>query len=936
MTPIPSPGDPLLERVRELAAIDDAVTAAAAGHGGLLVIEGPAGIGKSRLVAASRAAAGSRGFQVLAARADRLERDYGFGVVRSLLEAAVRGLPAEDRAGLFDGAAGLAAPVLDPAGDAPAATFATLHGVYWLLAALAERSPLLITVDDGHWADEPSLRALHHIARRIADLPVLLVLATRPAEPGSATELLDAVRAEASAAVLRPGPLSRAATATLAAEMLGAGVDPDFETACHEVAGGNPMLLGALLRSLRAAGVPPSAAHVEAVLERAPAIVSAFVLPRLRHLPRAAAATARALAVLGPAAALRHLAALAGLDADAAAVAVDQLVAADLAVTEPQLAFAHPLIGQAVTDRMPAAERRAAHARAARELAADAAPAEAVAAHLLHVAPLRDAWTVRQLRAAAAAALASGAPQAATTYLERAMTEPPPPDQRPAVLFELGSAQTRLGPTRGFDRLAEALDGTVGATARARVALRLARGLETAWELPRALDVLQRAVMEADTAADMDPELRLLLQAEYVGLARSRPAARQDALARLRRLLPHARPDSVAGCMLLAASAVELLQVPGRAAEALDQAARAATGVLGLRSGSFATGVLYMVAPVLTAAGDPEAAARAADAAVVGGRSRAAPLELGAAYGARAEAARRVGALLDAESDARLATEIATGFGIPYPVRLILGYLLPVLVERGQVEDAERELAGLQIDRRQTYLQAGIGRLRLAQDRPGEALPLLLACGRGLEKRGWSHPGLLPWETDAALAHHRCGETGRARELAATALARARRFEAPVAVGIALRTVGLLEGDPDALQESTEVLGASSARLEHAHSLVELGAALRRANNRVDAREPLRAGLDLAHRCAATALAARATEELAAAGARPRSPRRTGVEALSPSEHRVARLAAQGLTNRDIAQALFVTTKTVEVHLSACYRKLAVTSRAALPAVFDR
>ncbi|MHA6783056.1 helix-turn-helix transcriptional regulator [Pseudonocardia saturnea] len=934
MTPTPSPSDPLLERVGELAAIDVAVAAAAAGRGGLLVIEGPAGIGKTRLVAATRAAAEGRGFQVLAARADRLERDYGFGVVRGLLEAAVRGLPADHRAGLFDGAAGLAGPVLDPAGEAPVATFATLHGVYWLLAALAERSPLLVSVDDGHWADEPSLRALHHLARRIADLPVLLVLATRPAEPGGATDLLDALRAESD--VLRPVPLSRDATATLARTMLGAGVDPDFEAACHDVAGGNPMLLGALLRSLRAAGVTPSAAHVDAVLERAPAIVSAFVLPRLRHLPAAAAATARALAVLGPAAALRHLAALAGLDAHAAAVAVDQLVAADLVVTEPRLAFAHPLIGQAVTDRMPAAERQAAHTRAARELAADAAPAEAVAAHLLHVAPLRDAWTVRQLRAAAAAALASGAPQAATTYLERALTEPPAPDQRPGVLFELGSAQTQLGPTRGLERLGEALGCTVEPTARARVALRLARGLETAWELPRALDVLGRAVVEADTATDIDPELRLLLQAEYVGLARSRPSARPDALTRLRRLLPHARPDSVAGCTLLAASAVELLQVPGRATDALDQAARAADGVLGLRSGSFDTGVLYMVAPVLAAAGDPEAAARAADAAVVGGRRRAAPLELGAAYGARADSARRVGALLDAESDARLATEIAVEFDIPYPVRLILGYLLPVLVERGQVENAERELAGLQVDHRQTYLQAGIGRLRLAQDRPGEALRLLLACGRGLEKRGWFHPGLLPWETDAALAHHRCGETDRARDLASTALARARRFEAPVAVGIALRTVGLLEGDPDALRESTEVLGATAARLEHAHSLVELGAALRRANHRVDAREPLRAGLDLAHRCAATALATRATEELAAAGARPRSPRRTGVEALSPSEHRVARLAAQGLTNRDIAQALFVTTKTVEVHLSSCYRKLAITSRAALPEVFHR
>ncbi|HXV93787.1 MAG TPA: helix-turn-helix transcriptional regulator, partial [Pseudonocardia sp.] len=100
------------------------------------------------------------------------------------------------------------------------------------------------------------------------------------------------------------------------------------------------------------------------------------------------------------------------------------------------------------------------------------------------------------------------------------------------------------------------------------------------------------------------------------------------------------------------------------------------------------------------------------------------------------------------------------------------------------------------------------------------------------------------------------------------------------------------------------------------------------------AREPLRDGLDLASRCGAAAVAGRATDELGAAGARPRNPVRTGVEALSPSERRVAKLAAEGLTNRDIAQALFVTTKTVEVHLSAAYRKLGIGSRAALPGVF--
>jgi DNA-binding CsgD family transcriptional regulator len=271
---------------------------------------------------------------------------------------------------------------------------------------------------------------------------------------------------------------------------------------------------------------------------------------------------------------------------------------------------------------------------------------------------------------------------------------------------------------------------------------------------------------------------------------------------------------------------------------------------------------------------------------------------------------------------------------MPYPARLLAGYLLPALVERGLLAEAEREVAALDVGHEQVNLLCALGGLRLAQGRPAVALEHLLACGARLDKRGWRHPGLLPWQAAAALACHRLGRDAQARELLAGALAAARRYRAAVPLGVALRAAGLLTGELDALREAVTVLAGSQARLEHAHALVELGAALRRANQRAQGREPLREGLELAHRCGATALVARATEELGAAGARPRTPLRTGVEALSPSERRVARLAAEGLTNRDIAQALFVTTKTVEVHLSACYRKLGIATRSELPAAF--
>jgi DNA-binding CsgD family transcriptional regulator len=156
---------------------------------------------------------------------------------------------------------------------------------------------------------------------------------------------------------------------------------------------------------------------------------------------------------------------------------------------------------------------------------------------------------------------------------------------------------------------------------------------------------------------------------------------------------------------------------------------------------------------------------------------------------------------------------------------------------------------------------------------------------------------------------------------------------------MALRANGLLEGGVrglELLEEATTVLEASPARLEHAQALADLGAALRRANHRADAREPLRRALDLADACGARPLVERARHELRAAGGRPRRSRSSGAESLTASERRTATMAADGLSNPEIAQALFVTKKTVETHLGSAYRKLDIRSRTELPAALRR
>jgi predicted ATPase len=300
----------LLERERELAAIEAALAEAAAGAGALVVIEGTAGIGKTRLLAAARRAAGEHGMRDLAARGAEIEREFAYGVVRQLLEPAV----AAERDELLSGAAALAAPLFGGTAGPPAgsdAAFAVLHGLHWLVAGLAARQPLVLAVDDAHWADVASLRFLGYLARRLDELPVALVVATRPAEsPPTVAELAT----EPTARLLRPGPLSVAAVAALVRAGMGEDPDVGFAAACREATGGTPFLVGELVRTLADEPIDPTAANAERVRALGPTTVARAVLVRVERLGPAARGTARALAILGPDAELRRVAALAELD----------------------------------------------------------------------------------------------------------------------------------------------------------------------------------------------------------------------------------------------------------------------------------------------------------------------------------------------------------------------------------------------------------------------------------------------------------------------------------------------------------------------------------------------------------------------------------------------------------------------------------------------
>ncbi|MFF3660886.1 helix-turn-helix transcriptional regulator [Streptomyces olivochromogenes] len=309
----------------------------------------------------------------------------------------------------------------------------------------------------------------------------------------------------------------------------------------------------------------------------------------------------------------------------------------------------------------------------------------------------------------------------------------------------------------------------------------------------------------------------------------------------------------------------------------------------------------------------------------------------------RSHTALYAGRLLEAEADAWAALRLAEGESQDAP--LAAAVLVDALVDRGDPAGAQRILTEQGIDGDQPlsmliahFVHTARGRLRLLQNRPRDALADLLPCGAGLVAAGCVNPGFAAWRCPAALAHLALGETSAARKLVDEELALARAFGAPRAISAALRTAARIEGGQAGiklLREAVTLVDGSPAGLEHAQVLVDYGSAVRRTGRRADAQEPLRRGLDLATRCGARALAQRANDELVAAGARPRRAALSGPAALTASELRVARMAAADRTNREIAQALFVARRTVEIHLTSTYRKLGITSRQAFREAID-
>jgi DNA-binding CsgD family transcriptional regulator len=926
---------PLLERTTALRSLLECAEAAASGEGCLAIIEGEPGIGKTRLLERALEMLSTGSWLILRARGGELESEYAFGVVRQLFETEVMQRGGIDAAGVLRGAAELARPVLAnepvPAGGGGSG-FASLHGLYWLVVNLAGERPLVLAIDDAHWADGASLRWLAYCARRLEGLPILLLVTQRPTStPAANTELHRALE-QAATLTVHPQPLSRAAVEQLTSSWLGDRGVADVAAACHAMTGGNPFLVIELMRSL-APRTDVSAALVQRAAPDKIARSARRRVERLGELADDALRLAEAAAVFAHGVPLPHAADLAGLALERAASAADALVAAGVLARSVPVEFTHPVVRSSLYRSVPQARRSLMHARAAEILMNAGERTDEVAAHLLRAPPQRSAAVVDLLLRVASAALGRGAPETAVPLLRRALAEQPAGSRSGEVLRLLGTAESLVQDPRSTGHLSAAIERERDPAARVAAARLLISELSIRIRIPEAMAVIERV---AATIPEAERELRLRLESDrWFGCVIG-----EDPTERLWALVTSPSGQETPGeRLVLAALAVVSLFTAVGAGEVTATARRALgrDGLLPYEPSESSTWVAVVASLMLC--GHLTEARRLWDAGLEDARRRGSALGFAHVSAFRGMNAWRQGDLVTAAADGRAALDVPGDL----PTEIVSAALAPLLsglTDQGRLEEAERALAERALPdvfppgHHAGWMLEARGRLRLAQGNAEQARLDFEEAGRPYNP-DYSHtPAVVPWRSGLACSLLALGRHEEALEIADQEVRLARAFGAVSAIGIALRARALAAAGEERislLQASAAELERTEAVLELARSQLELGTALRIAGHPEDARAPLRAALDAAYGCGAAPMVDRAVTELKATGARPRRMASSGVDALTPSERRVAELAASGLSNREIAEALFLTQRTVEIHLGGAYRKLGISGRGQLP-----
>ncbi|UKY47848.1 helix-turn-helix transcriptional regulator [Streptomyces inhibens] len=934
----------LVGRNAELAALDTVASHVLRGRPHVVQIEGPAGIGKSALLSAW--CRGDERFRVLRTRCHPLEQETVFGAVRQLFQPVIAPAGETARKSLPDsGAAAL--QFLDdtvpapPVPGGPDTTAATLSGLDKLAERLSDQQPLLLIIDSPQWIDPPSLRWLVQYIRRVNTGPVLVVVVTPTAEFRKHDPLLAELLHPSHCHTIVLGPLSVPDVQQLTqAVWRDENPDPSFCASCHAATNGHPLFLHALLSHAQLSGLKPTAEHQDRIRTMSLTSLRGEILHRLSQASPAAVDLVRALAILGDRSSRHLLAAHCGRGEAVVQAAAAELRSLGLVRAEPDPGFVHPVVRDTVLEMMSPDEVSRGHARAAHVTFLGGRPDEEVAAHLLAADPTEDTWAVPSLRRAADQALRRGAPEAAATYLRCALRQPPQAAERGPLLLQLAVATSHYNAVQALSYATEALEALIDTTAR-----RDALGLVTACLLlapgtGTAPSVVDRLIAEVRSQADADgadQELALRVQVLRSLAECERPSALTTAPGAVPAVgVEHLLGRSLGERQLLALHAFRALRAGSPAPYVASLLDRASGTPPVLSPDVFP--LHYFVAHTLLYLDEFDTAdrMRAQLARATEGKSMELLDTSVTAY--HAALALRRGNVTEALVAAQKAVDRGSATGRPPYSAALDAMRIDALLARGRVDAAEhvartRSAEGWEEGAWEAPLfLMSLAALRTAQGDTRAGLSLLHECGHLFLASGTASPAICPWRSRAAAAHLVLGEASAAQELLDEELHLARRSQIPRAVGVALRMTGKSASGAQQLElldEAVTTLTATPARLELARALHDLGVAQARRGGLGDARRALRKGLMLATECGATALAKRLRQQLHDAGGRAG---KNGSGLLTPGEERVSALAAQGCSNKEIAERLFVSLRTVETHLTGAYRKLGISGRDQLAA----
>ncbi|WP_410639191.1 AAA family ATPase [Amycolatopsis sp. lyj-346] len=887
------------------------------------VVAGEFGMGKSATLRTAGALAADAGFTVATATGSRLESHLPGGLVRQLADA------------LEEPGAPPRPPVTELCGTAGESEALDLF--FRIVRDATERGPLFLGIDNIHLADAWSMRCLAYLRNRVLELPVLLVLTSVIGyPPHREVALLDMVGSTPVTITLN------GLGAAAAAEILGLAPG-ELASACREATGGNPVLLQALRPRL----LPGADPH-----ELGSSLIGQVLTTRIQEFPHAPAIL-HAAAILGEDAGFDLLARLAGVDELDALQAIDTLVRLHVLNNSDQPTLTYSFVRNSLLKDMPQTTRAVNHSRAAKLLTEAGAPPERVAAHLLEATSIRIPWAVDVLRLSARDAVFSGRPELAARHLRRALEERLTSGRRMAVLLQLAHAEFQFDPPGAAKRVREAVDtvgnretaayiatamllslcggqdARLGISAAGQIAARLdAGGPDAVWPL-----LCMTYLAEAGSRLGPPPEFRDF-EEQWAPL--TDPAAQRSRSALL--ALDAVRSgESAQDAVGHFADALSQAGAPPRAEAPATRNPRELVG----DDGELFEQHYFFTLATAVLADEPAHVDRLCRVLDV----EREPWDVHVPHGALPTLAR--GIALQASGDLQRASVHfesllrrfdERGGTTTCPVGVLCAAkLVECWVDLGRFEAATSLLDRMDFVASQglfthTYLLYARGRLRVATGYTRFGFEDLLSCGRRLAHHGMRFPGFVPWRAHAARAALALGQTDDAARLAEEDMNASARWGAARPLGTALTTLGLVREDDEAeraLQKAIATLRSSPSRLQLATALTELGTLQARHGQSEKAIETLRQAVELSEQCGARPLARRAAEELRSSR-RALTPAKDNEHGLTRQENRIAVMAAQGLTNREIATALHLTRRTVELHLSGAYRKLGIPGRAEL------